>query len=446
MNLVLFLYIAVFFTLTLGEFGQFPFGKTDFSVSATDILLTLALTASLIWNIGIRKSLVIPKNFKYLMVFWAVALISLLFSLDLSGAFYLVRFIIYSATFYLAFHLTKARILGLGEFLTLVKITTLTLSVIGIFQFVIFPDLESLSIEGYDPHKFRIFSTFLDPNFLGALLSFGFVLYLYELTCKKYTNIRDYIKENRINLVWLMLLGITIIFTFSRSAYLMLVLSIPIILVVKNIKLLLIFVIFSVILYLLFPAFNERINGAINIDASAVQRFSSWDKGLIIFQDNPILGVGFNNIRNYSQKENLVHLSSVDGGNSGAGIDSSLIFILATTGLLGFISFTIFLSKILYDFFSSAMYNLKFFCSLQFYPVKFLKRVFKVPILVKWSKEIYEKGVLRKNNYLSLPLLGLTLGLMANSFFINSLFYPQLMFIWYSLLGVYYGLGEGEGS
>lgn len=446
MNLVLFLYIAAFFSIALGEFGQFPFGRTDFSVSATDILLTMCLTALLIWNIGIRKNLVIPKNFIYLILFWAIALISLLFSLDLSGWFYLVRFIIYSSTFYLTFHLVKARLLGLQEFLTLIKIGVMTLAIFGVFQLIIFPDLEVLTMYGYDPHKFRIFSTFLDPNFFGAFLVFGFILSLHELVSKKYLNFHDYLKENHWNLIWNGMLVASIIFTFSRSAYLMLALAMLILLSVKNRKLLLFSVILFIVLYFTFPIFNQRINGAIRIDASASGRFSSWDKGLEIFQKNPVLGVGFNNVRNYSRENNLVQLFSSDGGNSGSGIDSSFIFIMTTTGLIGLVSFSMLMFKILLDFFTDITKSFKYFYSLQFQPVKFLNKDFKLPVFTRWLNNGYQKNSYGRNNYLSLPLLSLTLGVMLNSFFINSLFYPQVMFVWYSLLGVYYGLGEGEGS
>src|SRR3989344_2392489 len=99
MNLILFTFIAAFFTLSLGEFGQFPFGNTDFSVSVFDILLTLSLSALLVWNIAIKKNLKMPRNFPYLIIFWAIAILSLFFSLDLSGWLYLIRFVIYASTF-----------------------------------------------------------------------------------------------------------------------------------------------------------------------------------------------------------------------------------------------------------------------------------------------------------------------------------------------------------
>lgn len=445
MFLVLFLYIAAFFSLILGEFGQFPFGKSDFSIALIDILLFLNLCAILVWNVGIKRNLKLPRNFPFLIFFWTIGILSLLFSLDLSGWFYLLRFVIYSSLFYVTYHLVKARILGLGEFLTLVKYISLTLAVIGLIQIIIFPDLEVLSAIGYDPHKYRVFGTFLDPNFLGAFLSFGFALSILELTLKKVLKIKDFLNENKWLIVSTFILGLTILLTFSRSAYLMSVAAIIIILAVKNIKLLGVFLVGLLILYFIFPPFNERIQGAINIDKSANERFSSWDRGLIIFQENPILGVGFNNIRNYSQQRNLTKIYSVDGGNAGAGVDSSLIFVMATTGLVGFLVFVLFIFKLFVDMVINLTEKMAAFYNLQFSPIKFIKRVLEVPVIGKWYRTNGPAAQI-KSNYLSLPLFALTIGLLINSIFINSLFYPQVMFIWYSMLGVYYGLGEGEGS
>lgn len=446
MYLVLFLYIAAFFSLALGEFGQFPFGRTDFSISLTDILLSLSLTGLLIWNIGIKKNLKLPRNFLYIVIFWSVCILSLFFSLDLSGWFYFMRFVIYSSVVYLTYHLVKSRILGLGEFLILIKITGASLAIIGLLQLIFFPDLEQLLIFGFDPHKNRIVSTFLDPNFFGAFMNFTFVLFIYELLIKKSKNIQDFARANVWKISGVFLTGVVIILTFSRSAYLMLAAALVLTFLIKSRKLLIIFISFFMLLYFIFPPFTARINGAVNVDKSASERFNSWNKGIEIFQQNPVLGVGFNNVRNYAQSRNLVQLFSIDGGNSGAGIDSSLIFILATTGLTGFVFFILFLCKTIIDIVTTSTLNIKSFYNLQFKPVKFKKRIFELPILDKWYRENGGKPVLLKDNFLALPLLSLTFGLIINSFFINSLFYPPVLFLWFSMIGIYYGLAEGEGE
>lgn len=441
MNLILFLYIASFFSLSLGEFGQYPFGS-DFSISLTDILLGLNTTAVLIWNIGIRKNLKLPGSFILLILFWATLILSLFFSLNLSGWLYLLRFIIYSSSFYITYSLIRDRILNLHEFLSLLKITSVAVAIIGLIQILVFPDLEPLSYLGYDPHKNRVFSTFLDPNFFGTFLSFAFCIFIYELISKKFDNIKIFLKENKWQFISIFILGLSILLTLSRSSYLVVAVSVGLILLIKNLKLLGVFAILTLILYLIFPAFNSRIEGALNIDKSASERFFSWDKGLLIFQYNPILGIGFNNLRDYSVQNDLLRVYTIDGGNSGAGIDSSLIFILATSGLIGFLSFMIFLIKVIINLVSSLTANSSSFYTLKLEPFKFMKKVYEIPGLSKWYKDKTSSNI--KFTYLTLPLLSLTLGLLTGSFFVNSLFYPQIMFIWYSLLGVFYGLGEDK--
>lgn len=402
MNLNFFLYIAAFFSLSLGEFGQYPFGQTQFSISATDILLTLAICTILIWNIGIKKNLKMPKVFFILAGFWAIGFFSLIFSFNFSGFLYLFRFIIYSSILYLTYSLIKSGIFSTGEFLNLLKITSLIIAILGLFQIIFFPDLEVLSLLGYDPHKNRLFSTFLDPNYTGTFLSFSLIFMVYELLTVKFKSFKTFFNENRLNLISASILFLSIILTFSRSAYLMLFSALFILLTLKRKMLLVPLFLIPFILYLIFPPFTQRLNGIWDIDKSASERFYSWEKGLIIFQKNPVLGVGFNNIRDYSQSLNLIQSFTPDGGNSGAGIDSSLIFILATTGIIGILAISGFLGKIYFSLITSV----------------FIKK-----------KEF------------NLPILAIFTGLLLNSFFINSLFFPPVMFLFYSILGIYLAQG-----
>lgn len=442
MYLILFLYIAAFFSLSLGEFGQFPFAS-DFSISLTDILLGLNLTALLIWNVAIKKNLKLPGSFVYLIFFWSFLILSLLFSLNLSGWLYLLRFVIYSSALYLTYSLIKTGILNLKEFLSMLKVTSIALSIIGLLQLLFFPDLEPLAALGYDPHKYRVFSTFLDPNFFGTFLSFSLTIFIYDLISKPFNNLKTLFKENKWQIISSSLLGLTILLTFSRSAYLMMGISLGIILLFKNLKLLAVFAVLFMVLYFTFPAFNDRITGALNIDKSAAERFLSWDKGLTIFQYNPFFGVGFNNLREYSIDNDLLRTYSSDGGNAGAGIDSSLIFVLATSGLFGFLMFMIFLIKVILNMVSSLTSDSKSFYTLKLEPFKILKRVYELPGLSRWYKEDSARPGFKYVD-LSLPMLALTAGLVAGSFFINSLFYPSIMFIWYSLIGVFYAQSEKE--
>jgi O-antigen ligase len=407
MNLVLFLFIASVFSLGLGEFGQFPFGQTQFSVSLTDILVALTAIFIVIWKIGIKKDLSMNKIFYWLAGFWVIGFLSLLLNGNFSGGFYLLRFIMYSGIFYVVFHLAKSKILGFGELSDIFKFVSLLIAGLGFLQLIFFPDLEVLSVYGYDPHKFRLFSTFLDPNFAGTFISFGLILSLGTMLHTKFELFGNFLKLRKPEIVVFITLFTALILTFSRSAYLMFFSAAFILFAFKKKLLLIPLFLVPLILYLIFPPFSQRIEGLINLDRSASERIYSWDKGLALFRLNPVVGIGFNNIRDVSQKNNLIKTFSVDGGNSGSGIDSSLLFVLATTGIAGLIALGGFLGKTLFKMLGDIQKNKK---------------------------------------TLPITLIAVFAGLILNSLFINSLFFPAVMVIWFSLLGLYYGLGEGDGD
>jgi hypothetical protein len=110
---------------------------------------------------------------------------------------------------------------------------------------------------------------------------------------------------------------------------------------------------------------------------------------LVVFGDKPVLGVGFDNLRYEFERRDLFKVFSENGGHSGAGVDSSLIFILATTGVLGLASFLFFWGMV-----------------------------------IKNSKGEFK-----------LFLVCLLLGLLVDSQFINSLFYPPIMLVIFLLAG-----------
>src|SRR3989344_3504700 len=113
MNLIWFLTIGLIFSLVLGEFGQFPFASSVFSISLTDILLLITFFFLLIWQVGIKKEIKIFSHFKFLLLFWLVAFLSLVLSNNFSGVFYLVRFILYSLSFYLGIILATKKNISL---------------------------------------------------------------------------------------------------------------------------------------------------------------------------------------------------------------------------------------------------------------------------------------------------------------------------------------------
>lgn len=391
MNLIWFLTAATIFSITLGEYGQYPFGVTTLSISLTDFLLSLTLTFLSIWLTQVKVDLYLPKVFKVLMLFWLTGAVSLIFSGNLQGGLYLVRFVIYSLSFLLGYYLIKLKTVPPDRIPLIITQAALFFCLIGFGQLLLLPDLEQLSILGFDPHKSRLVSTFLDPNFAGVLINIGFILsiYLWNKNGEK---------------LWLgmaTIFLISLILTFSRSAYLMLLTALLMIGFLRIRKLIFLMLVVFLVIYLSLPRFSERIEGIWKLDSSASERIDSWNKGVTIFQNNPILGVGFNNLSSAFEKYQLIKVFSKDGGHSASGIDSSLLTVLATTGILGLVSF------------------------LGFW------------VLV--SVHLIKADRINKKDDFPIFLLTIIVSLFINSQFINSLFYPPNMLITYLLVGSYYG-------
>lgn len=379
MNLVWFITIGTIFSIVLGEFGQYPFGVTSSSVSLTDILLSLALFFLFVWKVSIKKEVRFLKVLIPLGIFWLVGLVSLILSGELSGGLYLIRFMLYSTSLLLGYELIKSGI-KIGSLIRVILYSLVTLLSLGFLQLLFFPDMSLLTDFGFDPHKNRMFSTLLDPNFLGMMLNIGFLMSLYFY----------FLKPQRKWIYFCIAFSIGIFLTFSRSAYLALLIEILILGFFRMRKLLIVSLVIFTLLFLLVPKFNERVVGGINVDKTASERIESWKKGFSIFTEQPLIGVGFNNLRINLEKQNLLKTYSIDGGNSGAGVDSSLVFILATTGVIGLLAYLYF-----------------------------------------WTDSLKK---IKKQRVIIFALLG---GLLINSQFINSLFFPPIMLIYFLILGAF---------
>ena len=267
-------------------------------------------------------------------------------------------------------------------------------SLLGIMQLIYFPSLLPWAGQtGWDPHIGRLFATFLDPNFAGAFLVFGFILSLSLLTYAK--PIEDKIILTLVSISTLT----TIILTYSRSSYLFLFVSFLILSILRSKKLLLLGVAAIIILLLIFPKSMERIEGGFSIDESAVKRFASWEKTMVIIRDHPLLGVGYNAFEPAQKSYALINI--YDKSRSDTGSDSSLLTILATTGFIGLLSY------------------------LLFYLISIIK-----------AKKIFSFSHSTTKKAFGLALVSIMIGLLFHSLFANSLLYPAMMIPLFLSLGI----------
>ncbi len=373
------LQVFLIVSILAGELIKFPLSGNQGPV-ALDILV------SILCLIGIYKVKLKFKKpnspIKIGFLFILVAILSLAFTpLHLNLNEYLTSFS-YTTRFFL--YLILSYLIYLGAFPGVKKKISQTLlfsgvglSAIGLLQFVIFPNLEFLQVFGWDPHYFRTVSTFLDPNFAGAF----FVLTILILTSYR---------TSRVYYLAFVITYLALLTTFSRSSYLMFLVSgVALSLLKKSKALFLSTLLLFLILLLGFQIYGQfvAIPKGVNRTQSASYRLDAWQDGITIFQKSPILGIGFNAYKYAVSEYRLADEQFLDSRGSTTN-DSSFLYILATTGLLGLITYTLFLISII----SSAF----------------------------------------KNNFV---LVAGVAGLIVHSFFANSLFYPFIL-IWI-LLAVY---------
>jgi O-antigen ligase len=325
-NIFIFLFLAVY-----------PFGQ----IIRIGIIQPIDLIVGLAAFYTIVKRLKSPISIKYFGLFVLFASFSWIYSFFIFhqfelmyGLLYLFRlagyyfFGIYVWNFIRKSQMNK-KLLITG----LMGVSTVS-AIFGWIQYFMFPDLKAFFIYGWDMHLFRIFGTFLDPTFLSLIIVFGLLLSIYLWIDKwnwKYFFITAF-------------LLISLAFTYSRAGYLAFAAGVGVIIYFKRRFKNLMFLIGGLaILALLLPTSK---NNSIELfrTFSAVARIDNYKTTLQIFSKSPIFGVGYNNMCIAYQKYIGVQPFS---SHACSGSDSSLLLVLATTGITGFIVFVFSIAKII---------------------------------------------------------------------------------------------------
>lgn len=310
--------IIFFTTLVLFPFGQiFKFGI--FNLFDIAVLLLALVT--------IFKKPKYPMWYTYFIYFLVSCLFSLLINyslFSLNGLLYLVRFWSYSMIAIYIFNYLKDKNVAIYSLLAV----SVASAIFGWIQYLIWPDLTILKYLGWDDHLLRIVGTFLDPTFLGLILVLGAIIALHKNHYLVFA-----------------LLALSVLFTYSRSSYLALFLIFLFDFVKsKNIFRLLILNSIFLILFLLPKNIGEGTNLARVVSGN--NKLINYEETIEIIKKSPAVGIGFNNLCIARQK--YLDDSNI-GSHSCNGSDSSILFILATTGIVGLILFLGFITKITFS-------------------------------------------------------------------------------------------------
>lgn len=412
MGILEIIFTILMFSFPFGETIRFDLGNGLF-VKVVDAIAVFLILVYLIKNIKIIK---FNKLFKGkftlpIFLFFIIGFISLVinfnhlkineFFLSLS---YLLRWILYAGLYFVVNSFSAK---FKNKIIYLLIISGGLLVLFGFIQYFFYSNLRNLYYLGWDDHMYRMFSTFLDPNFAGAFL----VLYLIFLSGIFLYFLKNQQNNLAILTIIVLLFSLSSIYlTFSRSALIMLLVTVfTFSMLIKKIKLFLGLIVISFLVILISSKnfYIENIN--LFRTFSSNERFKSAKDALIIIEKKPMLGIGFNAYRYAQVRYNLRYYENAFNkySHADAGADNSFLFVLATTGILGFGAYLYLLYKIIkYSF------------------VKY-----------KTSKKY------SLDYFLSVIIISSLVGIIIDSMFINSLFYGFIV-IW---IWVIVGLLKKDG-
>jgi putative inorganic carbon (hco3(-)) transporter len=388
----------------LGELGRVNI-YNEVWVTINDILVGLTVLAWLAWLVFRGKFSDISKKdlSKPIFLFITIAFISLIFNYkDLAlqefivSFLYLLRFAAYISIYFVVagFDLNFKR-----KIFTFLIISGSLVVLIGFLQYFLYPNLRNLYYLGWDEHLYRLFSSFLDPNFAASVIS----LFLILLISILFLGIGKR-KNTNLFLVFLSIISfIALLLTYSRSGYLMFFVSIIVLLFILGRKRFILILFLALVVGIaLIPKDLGGEGVKLLRTASLISRTDYAKNAIVIFIDNPVLGVGFNAYRYAQYRYGFIDDSNLKTSHAGAGTDNSFLFVLATTGVVGFVGYLFLWFKVL----------------------KTSSDTFRISAGNSFGRVI------------SCVIIASSVGIFINAFFINSLFYPFVMAWMWIVIGL----------
>ena len=385
------LLITAVISIIPGQLVRIPLFGQEVSFTVSDIFVLILAVAFLFYFFFNRIAIVIPKKIMLpTAVFSLFATSSTVFALNqfspkeiFVSSLFLLRFVFYFWVMIITLNVVKRE--KMEKWVNIFLSAGTILVFLGFLQLLFVPNLLFLAPYGWDPHKMRIVSSFLDPNFVGIvfvfLASFSLSSYLF--------------KKNLVLLFVFLSSSIAVLLTFSRSSYLAFLCALLVIGILKSFRITSFAILIFLVSFIFIPQARERVTGAITFDETVKARIESWQRALLVFKDHFLVGVGFNTYR-YTQASYGFFENDQDlGGHSGAGSDSSLLLVAATTGVFGLAAFMWILISI-------------------------------------WSTVAKSS----KRSFVALGTSASFIGLVVHSQFVNSLFFPQIMLLFWFFVGI----------
>ncbi len=311
-------YLLLALVLTLG-FGQLlRFEVSGIPIFLHDILITLIIPLAYLSG---KQKISPPLWLKLIVLGLAIGAIRALTLFPLSLLIIHSLYSLRTLAYLILFLLLKSRSIKINKSSFL--LAGLISLVIGLIQYIKFPDMRIFQYLGWDDHLSRLTLPHFDPTFSGAFLA---VSLLFSLPLKS-------------SLIYHLALTLGILLTYSRSIWLSLALTATLFIKRKTRLLLAVLAIITAIL-LLPTSFGEgtnllrtySINSRLSHDLDLAGRVGG----------NFITGIGYNSLP-------LIIDTQQESPNHNTGFNNSFLTILATSGIIGLLGWFLFLRSLYYE-------------------------------------------------------------------------------------------------
>lgn len=324
-NIFLFLFLIIF-----------PFGQ----IIRIGVLQPIDVVAALGGLYAIIRNFKRPKSFLYFENFLIIALATWIYSIllfknleVLFGLLYLFRIAAYFYFFIYVWNFVREKLSNKELVINSLLLVTVVSGVFGWVQYFIIPSLIPFFTWGWDEHLYRLVGTFLDPTFLGLILVFGILTSFYMFLTKR----------KKVYIPIIIFLLVSLAFTYSRGSYLALLVGlISYALFKRKIKQIILIILTLVILIFLLPTSGNHVL-RITREFSVIARIDNYLETIKVFEKSPVFGIGYNNL--CLAKNEFIKFESTSS-HSCSGSDSSLLMVLATTGVVGTIILIVLGAKI----------------------------------------------------------------------------------------------------
>jgi hypothetical protein len=262
----------------------------------------------------------------YLVISLAISLPMYSLAANLVAAGYLFRLAVHILTgVYLAFALKHGDLSRTGMTRAIVYTGIVLLIGAGV-QYLYYPDLRNLYYAGWDPHYFRVFGLFFEPVVAAAV--YGIFL-VYFATYSGKTRFDPVLRWGATMIPLLLVIA-----TFSRGAYVALAaLGFRAVASGKRLLPAIAVCLLGITVLMIIPKPSGE--GVNLLRTSTIQsRLADYREGVLVWSQRPVLGIGYNHIREEKRDYREIDGSGIPNNAAGA-FHSTFLTILATSGIIG---------------------------------------------------------------------------------------------------------------